>query len=164
MHKLGLFIIRFFFNLQNDSTPPKHMPICHGQVQSRNLKNNNINPLKETCTECLICSSYIKDVNSKLTCLNLECELVSHITCLADLYLVPGEYIPIGGQCPFCDTMLKWGDLIRKMKGCSVETTKGQVVEDKSDCSESDKELLCSQERRFVDNNSHWLLGCDENE
>ncbi|KOB79476.1 Uncharacterized protein OBRU01_00176, partial [Operophtera brumata] len=108
----------FKFNLRVERKPPDHMPICHGPVKSKNLKKNAL-PTTPTHTKCLLCSKYITN-HLKISCLNPSCELVCHITCLAELMLPPGEYVPIEGDCPFCGVNLKWGDLIRKMKGCKM--------------------------------------------
>ncbi|CAG9559151.1 unnamed protein product [Danaus chrysippus] len=46
--------------------------------------------------------------------------------------LSPGEYIPIDGKCPQCDVNLKWGDLIRKMKGC-LDSDSNEVLSQNND-------------------------------
>lgn len=154
------------------------MIICQGPVKSKNLKKPTDKDINTTNAECLLCSRYIINATSKLTCLNPTCELISHVTCLADLFLTPGEYLPIEGNCPFCATNLKWGDLIRKMKGCSLDyggdnlADDDNVMEDnydteksddKSDDNIDDEDMMCSQDRGFVDNNSRWLQDCDDN-
>lgn len=142
--------------------PPSHMTICQGPVKSRNLKPKSSTTIPPD-TECLLCSSYITNGQSKITCLNSNCELVAHITCLADLFLVPGEYVPIEGSCPFCSVKLKWGDLIRKMKGCSRNS-------DGEECSDEeivpDKELEgCSDEEigpaKGLEGDPSWFLDCN---
>lgn len=91
------------------------MPIIQGPVKSYNRqKNKHITTIPTI--KCLLCSGYLKD-DEKLRCTNINCDLVSHLCCLANLFLPPGEYVPIHGNCPFCNTKLKWGDLIRKMNG-----------------------------------------------
>ncbi|KAM3963882.1 structure-specific endonuclease subunit SLX1 [Aphomia sociella] len=146
--------------------PPEHMKICHGPVRSRNIKKSlQQSSSKDTHTECLLCSSYIINSFTKLSCLNPNCELLVHITCLADLFLQPGEFVPIQGNCPFCSTSLRWGDLIRKMKGCNIDNN--DLVNDCNDPESnennenSDDDVICSQDKVFVDNNSRWLLECD---
>ncbi|KAL4707248.1 hypothetical protein ACJJTC_008329 [Scirpophaga incertulas] len=99
--------------------PPNHMIICYGSVKARNLKKQK-ESTDTLSTECLLCSNIIFSRQPKINCLNSNCELVSHITCLADLCLSPGEYVPIDGYCPFCSERLKWGDLMRKLKGCNI--------------------------------------------
>ncbi|KAJ2940268.1 hypothetical protein O0L34_g11837 [Tuta absoluta] len=161
----------YFEDFPPERAPPGHMVTCHGPVKSRNLKKSQ-QISSEINIECLLCSKCINESNSKLCCLNPNCELVSHITCLANLFLSPGEYIPIAGNCPFCNKKLKWGDLIRKMKGCQEfvnnEKTAGEQekeeVEDKNkdQSASSDEDVISSQDRGFVDNNSRWLLDCED--
>ncbi|XP_032527141.2 structure-specific endonuclease subunit SLX1 homolog isoform X1 [Danaus plexippus] len=95
--------------------PPEHMIICQGPVKSRNLRNTTNTSSPDII--CRLCSGRLK-ASEQLSCPNSNCDLVAHITCLADKMLPPGEYIPIDGKCPLCYLKLKWGDLIRKMKGC----------------------------------------------
>lgn len=140
------------------------MDTRHGLVKSKNLKKQP----DDSCTapaECLICSQYIHGTKSRTSCLNSECELVAHLTCLADLFLEPGEYVPIQGRCPFCDTMMKWGDVIRKMKGCSRDGDKESVENNNSDGpdeNESDDDVdVGSQSKGIVDEHS-WMLDCNE--
>ncbi|XP_045503392.1 structure-specific endonuclease subunit slx1 isoform X2 [Colias croceus] len=131
--------------------PPEHMITCYGPVKSRNIKvaeNNSVPTLP-----CKLCSESISD--KQIKCLNENCNLVAHITCLAEKMLSPGEYIPIDGKCPLCKIYMKWGDLLRKMKGC-------QYIEDKgADGDGSDDEVICTQDKEFVDNNS-WFLDCND--
>ncbi|XP_073947750.1 structure-specific endonuclease subunit SLX1 [Choristoneura fumiferana] len=148
----------FFEEFPPEREPPSHMKICHGPVKSRNLKKVKKNT-DLPHTECLICSGYITSAESKLTCLNSDCELISHITCLAKLFLEPSEFVPLEGLCPFCGTNLKWGDLIRKIKGCS-EVPRGDAMSQDDD--EGDDEDVLSQDRGFVDNNSVWLQEFDD--
>ncbi|KAG6449781.1 hypothetical protein O3G_MSEX006221 [Manduca sexta] len=110
--------------LRIERKPPDHMVICQGPIKSKNLKKST-KCIELKNEECLLCSKYIADSQTRITCLNSTCKLKSHITCLADLFLSPGEYIPVRGKCPFCNTVLKWGELIRKMKGCGNED--GQI-------------------------------------
>ncbi|CAB3220120.1 unnamed protein product [Arctia plantaginis] len=135
--------------------PPAHMVLCQGTVKSKNLKRIVISNTIVT-EECLLCSNYILSGQSKLTCLNANCELLAHVTCLADIFLSPGEYVPIEGNCPFCNTKLKWGDLIRKMKGCSQnsEECPQEEEEEEGSCNEF-------QELKLVDNPS-WFLDCND--
>lgn len=147
-----------FFSLQPEREPPSHMKICQGPVKSRNLKKGKKNS-HQSYTECLLCSGYITSPESKLTCLNSECELVCHIICLSKLFLEPSEFVPLEGLCPFCGTNLKWGDLIRKMKGCA-EVPRSDVFS--QDDEQGDDEDVLSQDRGFVDNNSVWLQECDD--
>ncbi|KAJ8712795.1 hypothetical protein PYW08_008099 [Mythimna loreyi] len=128
--------------------PPEHMTICQGLVKSKNLKHKPSNTIPPD-EECLLCSTYITHGQAKITCLNPNCELITHITCLADLFLVPGEYVPIEGNCPFCSVKLKWGDLIRKMKGCS-RTSEGE------ECSDDE-----GGQDRGIGEDPSWMNDCD---
>ncbi|KAG6449780.1 hypothetical protein O3G_MSEX006221 [Manduca sexta] len=74
--------------------PPDHMVICQGPIKSKNLKKST-KCIELKNEECLLCSKYIADSQTRITCLNSTCKLKSHITCLADLFLSPGEYIPV---------------------------------------------------------------------
>lgn len=38
--------------------------------------------------------------------------------CLANVFLEPGQFVPIEGECPTCHWHVLWGDLIRKRNGC----------------------------------------------
>lgn len=144
----------FFHFFQPERKPPDHMSIVHGPIKSRNLKKSTESSNFKSI-ECLICSRSITYSTSKLCCLNSNCELVSHICCLADLFLTPGDYVPIEGSCPSCNMKLKWGDLIRKMRGCR-DASSDNVIDD--EWLISDEEDICSQNRRFVDDNSRWLV------
>lgn len=123
------------------------MSFAFGRVKSRNLKKNSLDPTP-SFTECRLCSQYICNNQIKLNCLNPNCQLECHITCLADLFVAPGEYIPVEGTCPYCVTKLKWGDLIRKMRGCNMNIENAEncgmesiVVGDEiNDDNEDDKE------------------------
>lgn len=134
------------------------MTILQGPVKSRNLKRK---PLNATLSidECLLCSKYINNGQAKTTCLNPACELLAHLTCLADLFLEPGEYIPIQGNCPFCSTKLKWGDLIRKMKGCSQP---GEEVSGEECTEEECLEEECINEGDKADEYPSWFLDCND--
>ncbi|CAD0204286.1 unnamed protein product [Chrysodeixis includens] len=142
--------------------PPDHMTILQGPVKCRNLKH------KPTSTEvsneeCLLCSNYIINGQSKTTCLNPCCELLAHITCLADLFLVPGEYVPIGGNCPFCSIKLKWGDVVRKMKGVSQPgEVGGEVSEEECPEEECLEEEYVNEEKNKADEYPSWFLDCND--
>ncbi|KRT78230.1 hypothetical protein AMK59_6702 [Oryctes borbonicus] len=102
--------------------PPIHMPICYGPVISKKVAkqhNSDSDPedLHKRIKYCYICNEEIFD-NKELTCLNSECDLVSHIICLSKHFLDPGEYVPVEGVCPKCKETFLWGDIVRKYKGC----------------------------------------------
>ncbi|XP_045770609.1 structure-specific endonuclease subunit SLX1 homolog isoform X2 [Maniola jurtina] len=121
--------------------PPDHMTVIQGPVKSYNHKKTKDITSVPTI-ECLLCSSYLKDTE-KLSCTNATCDLVSHINCLANLFLPPGEYIPINGYCPFCNTKLKWGDLIRKMNGYDQGIKNDEPGED------DDNDEVSTEDRGF---------------
>uniref|UniRef100_A0A1E1W695 Structure-specific endonuclease subunit SLX1 homolog n=1 Tax=Pectinophora gossypiella TaxID=13191 RepID=A0A1E1W695_PECGO len=152
----------YYEDFPPERKPPSHMTICQGPVKSRNLKKSN-NKSEPINIECLLCSKSITCSKSKLFCLNPNCELIAHLHCLANIFLTPGEYVPIEGSCPFCDIPLQWGDLIRKMKGCQDSSCDDNVNEEKDFSEENedhisdDENIICSQDRGFVDNNSLWL-------
>ncbi|XP_053617232.1 structure-specific endonuclease subunit slx1 [Plodia interpunctella] len=154
----------YFEEFPIERNPPEHMKICRGLVKSRNLKKN----IKRTAIyeECQLCFSYITTNTSKVSCVNPGCVLISHLICLSKLFLQPCEFLPVGGICPFCSTYLKWGDLIRKMKGCNDGVNVGGVDEENVEYMEddegSDREGLCSQDKGFVVNESRWSLECDD--
>lgn len=135
------------------------MIICHGPVKSKNFKTKSTNSQVRT-VECLICSGYLKD-DEKLSCTNPNCDLVAHLCCLADIFLSPGEYVPISGNCPLCDVKLKWGNLIRKMKGYNQVITDDDEGDKKIDDEMDDDDVVCTQDKVFVDNPS-WFLDCNE--
>jgi structure-specific endonuclease subunit SLX1 len=97
-----------------------HMPICFGHIKIAKKSNGDAQTLVSQIKEnCLICNKLI--VNSKserLTCIDPSCKLVCHIVCLSKLCLPKGHYIPIQSQCPICENIFMWGDLIRKKNGC----------------------------------------------
>ncbi|XP_072934255.1 structure-specific endonuclease subunit SLX1 homolog [Epargyreus clarus] len=147
----------YFEEFQPERKPPDHMKVCHGPVKSRNLKPSKDTASSPIRAKCGLCFTY-SNAKEQLTCMNSNCDLVVHITCLADKFLPPGEYIPIEGYCPKCKMKLKWGDLIRKMKGCYETTTRtSEELEEQN----SDDDIVCTQDRQFVDNHS-WFLDCNE--
>ncbi|KAJ0173229.1 hypothetical protein K1T71_011405 [Dendrolimus kikuchii] len=146
----------FCEDFPDERRPPNHMTICHGPVKSKNLKKSS--PAVNINEECLLCSKHIQSSQSKLTCLNPSCNLITHITCLADLFLSPGDYVPIEGDCPFCNKKLKWGDLIRKMKGCSQDGVLTQT--DDGEASDSDQEVTDEElgDKKYSDENEQFKI------
>lgn len=135
------------------------MILCQGTVKSKNLKRKVVSNTV-VAEECLLCSNYITNSQSKLTCLNANCDLLAHITCLADIFLSPGEYVPIVGNCPFCNTKLKWGDLIRKMKGCSQN---GEECTQEEESEEEEEEGPCVEsQKKKIDDLPSWFQDCND--
>lgn len=98
------------------------MPISYGEVITKKVTSTN----HERCSSksinvdsliCQLCFKYIE--NKGMTCLNSNCDLISHVICLGEHYLDNGEYVPIEGKCPKCKENFLWGDVVRKHKGCN---------------------------------------------
>ncbi len=97
---------------------PNHMSIVNGHISTP-----TISPSIEVETDCHVtylktchnCKRPIED--NMMTCVNEDCNLISHIMCLSALFLGDSEHlIPIGQDCPLCYTPLLWGDLVSKLK------------------------------------------------
>ncbi|XP_052889473.1 structure-specific endonuclease subunit SLX1 homolog [Anopheles moucheti] len=80
---------------------------------------------QSTTKDCTICGRWmnVKELEQEgdlvLRCLHPRCPLVSHLECLAEIVLEPGQYVPVEGDCPVCEGHFLWGDIIRKANGCS---------------------------------------------
>ena len=130
--------IDFPFNKQ----PPAHMPIVFGLIElvnsKKQLKQSNVDKEEEPpgkdlasancflCTESIDRLSLLEFKNSNVVkC--ISCNLVNHTICLADYFLKNNEpvhtqfsqakqirqLLPMGGNCPKCDSYLMWGELIK---------------------------------------------------
>ncbi|XP_021707416.1 structure-specific endonuclease subunit SLX1 homolog [Aedes aegypti] len=107
---------------------------------------NEQQPLMELVSDdCVICNGQIRSGGHgpgegfALRCIQPRCKLICHIECLAERCLEPGQYVPVEGSCPICNSHFLWGDLIRKANGCSdlVEDASNTglfEVDDVSDC------------------------------
>lgn len=110
--------------------------------------NENDEPIIELVSgeqlgvDCLICNGPIRSggigEDFALRCVQPRCKLICHIECLANRCVEPGQYVPVDGSCPICDSHFLWGDLIRKANGCSdlvedLNTTGLFEVDDVSD-------------------------------
>lgn len=73
----------------------------------------------------------------------------------------PGEYVPIEGDCPFCGVKLKWGDLIRKMKGCKMGDQK-KCDDNLSDVDSDIKSDVENGDESFDDKNSDGVSDVDD--
>lgn len=106
--------------------PPLHMPIRCGRITCKRKTNEidlDIVLSQNTIQFCDICDNIIeKPLEQMITCINSCCKLVSHVICLAEVFLKgnenKGQVIPVAGTCPVCHKEFLWGDLIRKKKGC----------------------------------------------
>lgn len=96
-------------------TPPIHMPICYGAVKSVKVSRNQL----RNSDDLQLCSICYKAIESrKLTCLKSDCTMISHPICLSKFFTSSGNYVPIEGYCPNCNSSFLWGDIIRKANGC----------------------------------------------
>ncbi|XP_057662806.1 structure-specific endonuclease subunit slx1 [Diorhabda carinulata] len=121
------------------SLPPLHMPICNGAVVSKKvtkptLTDNNSNIIQT----CDVCSEKI--ITQAIKCVNYNCDLTTHLLCLSNSFLKPGEYIPIEGRCPKCENIYLWGDYVRKYKGCYNNVNLSISIQDANELYLSDSE------------------------
>lgn len=135
--------------------PPSHMKIVNGQLLMDKKSKPETN---EFCTlwasECHLCMNTIHNVErSRIGCINPRCKLTCHIICLADHCLTSdkrnhGQYIPIDGECPLCDTYFTWAALLH-----SRFARNGQIEENESsdDGSEIDIEQHCNSNSESED-------------
>ncbi|CAG8471501.1 1701_t:CDS:2 [Funneliformis caledonium] len=124
---------------------PKKIRITHGKVEEfsdyhkgsirkcvRNEYSKYLNhtKMKLFCDLCLE-NINLDDHKNYLNCLNMECNMSSHLTCLAKKFTksealematlqnpydeLDEEILPIGGKCSSCQIILSWGDLIQAM-------------------------------------------------
>uniref|UniRef100_A0A182Q2R4 Structure-specific endonuclease subunit SLX1 homolog n=1 Tax=Anopheles farauti TaxID=69004 RepID=A0A182Q2R4_9DIPT len=116
--------------LVGESITPVTAPVESVVISSDSEDDSEV-PEEVSQQLCTLCKTSIDLTDMETTgdlmlrCLQPRCTLVSHLECLADLILEPGQYIPIEGDCPVCETHFLWGDIIRKAKGCTdlVEDT-----------------------------------------
>uniref|UniRef100_A0A182PS63 Structure-specific endonuclease subunit SLX1 homolog n=1 Tax=Anopheles epiroticus TaxID=199890 RepID=A0A182PS63_9DIPT len=117
--------------------------VISSDSESDNDRANN-DASQSTAQKCSICEELLvpeemeREGNLVLRCLQPRCSLICHVECLAELVLEPGQYVPVEGDCPICESHFLWGNMIRKANGCSdlVEDTDNVdplVVEDVSD-------------------------------
>ncbi|KAJ8676311.1 hypothetical protein QAD02_012098 [Eretmocerus hayati] len=111
--------------------PPMHMPVTFGKVASKNNGKRRIEPVdaalfdeaKDSIEEpqrlCNLCGKTVLEKES-IVCVKTDCGLVAHLTCLAARFAEAGTILPVEGICPFCNTCVLWGDLIRKKIGCNM--------------------------------------------
>lgn len=125
--------------MQIDKLPPIHMPICSGPVISKKITNEiKDKPGSPEALICQLCSQFIE--NKKMSCLNPNCGLVSHVICLSVHFLDKNEYVPIEGKCPRCNENYLWGDIVRKFKGCYNDLNIKISTENANDFYSSDSE------------------------
>ncbi|XP_072385148.1 structure-specific endonuclease subunit slx1 [Diabrotica undecimpunctata] len=122
------------------AVPPLHMPICHGSVISKKIEKSSTtqNSSNSSYKICDICSLTI--TGQILKCVNYNCDLNSHVTCLSKKFLKLGEYVPVEGKCPKCEKIFLWGDLVRKFKGCYNNMDLEVTIEDAAEFYMSDSD------------------------
>lgn len=122
---------KFFTELLSTISPPIHMPISYGEIQSqklnnyKNLKNNksdnqNLEFQQQETSDifmCYICYLSLSPAD-KVDCLKSDCDFVAHLICFADEHETDNMILPIERSCPSCKTNLLWGNIIRKKIGC----------------------------------------------
>ena len=65
---------------------------------------------------CTICNGTIDNQGMALTCSTQQCTMISHMTCLSQLFLKEDSLVlPISGDCPRCKTRLEWIDLVKEL-------------------------------------------------
>ncbi|XP_022219662.2 structure-specific endonuclease subunit SLX1 homolog [Drosophila obscura] len=102
---------------------PCHMEIVSGKVSitasQRKLEEASAAPPVAWAPECHLCMQRIdQPERSRLGCTNPTCRLTCHMLCLGSYLLgdEPGQYIPIGGDCPLCETRLNWSALLQRKR------------------------------------------------
>lgn len=95
------------------------MQICHGRVtaKKKNALSTQTQMTQTKTSFCSMCYSSLSDV-SAMSCLSSRCCMRAHIVCLANVFVEPGAFVPIEGDCPTCHKHMLWGDLVRKRNGC----------------------------------------------
>lgn len=127
-----------------DLSAPLHMPVVFGPVISKTIQDKGISPKKrlkpladeESALEeelnsiprlirnnrvCAVCHRKLEPNDKRLMCFLPNCQMVSHIICLANRFIGNAQtmdLIPIQGACPGCKQTLLWGDLVRHFRGC----------------------------------------------
>lgn len=121
---------QFFKGLLSTISPPIHMPISYGEIQSKEVNNNKKikkNKRKDRMLEskqqetsnifmCDICYFSLSPAD-KVNCINSNCNFIAHLICLADEYKTDNMILPINGSCPSCETNFLWGNIIRNKIG-----------------------------------------------
>ncbi|KAH8418442.1 hypothetical protein KR009_003879 [Drosophila setifemur] len=116
--------LEFHYERGFDLPLPIHMEIVSGNVSissSHRRKGNDAvaPPPVAWAPECHLCMQRINQPEmSRLGCMNSNCRLTCHMPCLASYLLgdEPGQYIPIGGECPLCETRLSWVALLQRKR------------------------------------------------
>ncbi len=67
---------------------------------------------------CSICHSDLEhDAGFYTICPDLECQSVTHLTCLSQHFLKDeeDELVPVKGQCPTCKAEIRWVNVVREL-------------------------------------------------
>jgi len=111
------------------------MPIVQGPVKSVKASGRDKSPNKEHETgedgeaggsdvgvACYLCSKPVA-LDARMRCLaGHRCKAAFHVICLSESFLAGSgeadQIIPVQGSCPECRSVVQWGDLVRRMRGC----------------------------------------------
>ncbi|XP_053669663.1 structure-specific endonuclease subunit SLX1 homolog [Anopheles nili] len=125
---------KFGDDVQDDDAMRTSQPITTGPVSEGDLvissdsesDNDVVEEASQTSVKsCTLCRQLLDELEFEtrglliLRCLQPRCRLLCHPECLAALLLEPGQYVPVEGDCPICETHFLWGDIIRKANGCT---------------------------------------------
>ncbi|KAK8763878.1 hypothetical protein V5799_033516 [Amblyomma americanum] len=102
-------------DFQPDLRPPLHMAIAYGPVKAVRAPRVREPLCCPTITPCSICGKPVERAESMAECPYPECRTVSHLCCLARLFLKNerSQTIPVSGSCPECHNWLLWGEVVR---------------------------------------------------
>ncbi|RDD37819.1 Structure-specific endonuclease subunit SLX1-like protein [Trichoplax sp. H2] len=96
---------------------PQHMPIAYGPIKIGNFKHYQTDDRYQLPKRCVLCHCRIEGLDELLVCTWRNCQMSSHLTCLAEQFANDnGMIVPIQGNCPVCSADLLWGDLITQFK------------------------------------------------
>ncbi|XP_074854598.1 structure-specific endonuclease subunit slx1-like isoform X2 [Carettochelys insculpta] len=105
--------------------PPLHMPLVFGPVRARGCgewgQQEPSSVPGPTPQHCTVCHQRFQEPDAApLRCLQPGCPLAAHPACLAREFLreEPLQLLPVEGRCPGCESLVLWGDLIRRHQGC----------------------------------------------
>lgn len=109
---------------QQDQTIPQGLRSIHmGYEKSKHyLEKSLAFSNGSQSAACAVCSQGLHAQNDMfLVCPRNKCHMVSHLTCLARLFLVEEKHLdldamlPTTGRCPSCSVDLPWIDLVRDL-------------------------------------------------
>jgi structure-specific endonuclease subunit SLX1 len=111
------------YNLfQKLESVPQHIKVTQGPITCLQYIESTIETkVSDTGGCCSLCDDTGLVLDDCLVCTNSQCEMKSHIICLAKYLLYfdnssVRKLIPLFGECPICETTLKWGDMIKALK------------------------------------------------